>query len=607
MLGLIPVPVLSQVGQVYAQEEVTPEPPPPPEEPAAPVVVITADPIIDITPEPEEEEPAEPVVEITAEPVFELTPTPVIEEPVEPVVEITAEPEFELTPMPAAELPAPAAEEVEVVEIIASAAEKDVNLVDENGEALEMASQDTAELLTEVADPWYTVGGVTYGYSSTGTCVPGVLPINCTTSANPIQAAIDAAPAGTTIYIKPDASYALLEVNVNNSITLKGVRGNSTADIFVPSNVTINIVNLFVDIPMWSNILVNTVNVKNDSAKIQDAVRIVKTGGTVNVSPGTYVEHVVVDKDDITLNGNPGVLTLAGAALTAPVLEGNNDTGVGFDVTGDGVSINGFVIRNFEKGIQLNISGANSFEATNNTITSNVVGIRNYNSIPSLHLHYNDFTGNGIALQNDAAGGVQYVHAENNYWGCDCGPVVKYCTDWDDDHCDGIWEYYSWQESEDGQALVLIGNLTALQSSEYATCGILYGTNNKYAIHINSAEPYAPFKILIGPSETTHEEPVCGDGLLNQTSEQCDDGNTSNNDGCSSTCQTERCGDGIQQSGEDCDDGNTSNNDGCSSTCAVESCGDGILQTGETCDDGVLNSDTVADACRTDCTPASLR
>ena len=52
MLGLIPVPVLSQVGQVYAQEEVTPEPPPPPEEPAAPVVVITADPVIDITPEP---------------------------------------------------------------------------------------------------------------------------------------------------------------------------------------------------------------------------------------------------------------------------------------------------------------------------------------------------------------------------------------------------------------------------------------------------------------------------------------------------------------------------------------------------------------------------
>ena len=28
MLGLIPVPVLSQIGQVYAQEEVTPEPPP---------------------------------------------------------------------------------------------------------------------------------------------------------------------------------------------------------------------------------------------------------------------------------------------------------------------------------------------------------------------------------------------------------------------------------------------------------------------------------------------------------------------------------------------------------------------------------------------------
>ena len=33
--------------------------------------------------------------------------------------------------------------------------------------------------------------------------------------------------------------------------------------------------------------------------------------------------------------------------------------------------------------------------------------------------------------------------------------------------------------------------------------------------------------------------PFCGDGVVNQQSEQCDDGNTADGDGCSSTCNTE--------------------------------------------------------------------
>ncbi|MCX6708828.1 MAG: DUF4215 domain-containing protein, partial [Candidatus Woesearchaeota archaeon] len=46
--------------------------------------------------------------------------------------------------------------------------------------------------------------------------------------------------------------------------------------------------------------------------------------------------------------------------------------------------------------------------------------------------------------------------------------------------------------------------------------------------------------------------PVCGDGQK-ATSEECDDGNTVNNDGCSSTCKTERCGDSIKQTSEECE------------------------------------------------------
>jgi cysteine-rich repeat protein len=59
------------------------------------------------------------------------------------------------------------------------------------------------------------------------------------------------------------------------------------------------------------------------------------------------------------------------------------------------------------------------------------------------------------------------------------------------------------------------------------------------------------------------------------------------------------CGDGITEPGEDCDDGNTSNGDGCSSTCDFEiNCGDGIKWPGEACDDGdSLN----CGSCNADC------
>ena len=71
---------------------------------------------------------------------------------------------------------------------------------------------------------------------------------------------------------------------------------------------------------------------------------------------------------------------------------------------------------------------------------------------------------------------------------------------------------------------------------------------------------------------------LCGNSIV-QSSEQCDDGNTFNNDGCSSTCQNEFCGDGVTQASEQCDDGNQVSNDGCSAACTVESSG----QRGEPC------------------------
>ena len=139
-----------------------------------------------------------------------------------------------------------------------------------------------------------------------------------------------------------------------------------------------------------------------------------------------------------------------------------------------------------------------------------------------------------------------------------------------------------------------------------------------------------------GPQETLPSAicDSCGDGIVDDGNEACDDFNTANGDGCSNSCTVEtgyvcnldkygksvcyvHCGDGILNTtlGEVCDDGNASNGDGCKSDCTVESnwqctsvvgaqtvctgvCGDGKMMPGEICDDGNTSD---FDMCLSDC------
>jgi fibro-slime domain-containing protein len=121
---------------------------------------------------------------------------------------------------------------------------------------------------------------------------------------------------------------------------------------------------------------------------------------------------------------------------------------------------------------------------------------------------------------------------------------------------------------------------------------------------------------------------TCGNGRIDP-GEECDDGNTTNGDGCTSLCQIEAnwdcpnagqpcvyiavCGNGILTSNEACDDGNTVSGDGCSADCSmvepgwicpvpgkrcVPNCGDGIITGTEQCDDG---NTTSGDGCSSTC------
>ena len=96
------------------------------------------------------------------------------------------------------------------------------------------------------------------------------------------------------------------------------------------------------------------------------------------------------------------------------------------------------------------------------------------------------------------------------------------------------------------------------------------------------------------------------DGIV-EKGEECDDGNTSNDDMCTTKCTLPICGDGIVSPslGEVCDDGkNDGSYGGCGLGCTYASpkCGDGVVDkySGEECDDGDSNGEGYG-RCSTQC------
>src|SRR5690606_8488940 len=114
---------------------------------------------------------------------------------------------------------------------------------------------------------------------------------------------------------------------------------------------------------------------------------------------------------------------------------------------------------------------------------------------------------------------------------------------------------------------------------------------------------YCPFGTeCSGDGTTCVTAGGCGHAIIAAT-EECDDGNVVDGDGCSKQCNIEACGDGDvdRSAGEVCDDGNNVDGDGCAADCkSNETCGNGITDTaaGEVCDDGNTVS---GDGCSANC------
>jgi cysteine-rich repeat protein len=105
-----------------------------------------------------------------------------------------------------------------------------------------------------------------------------------------------------------------------------------------------------------------------------------------------------------------------------------------------------------------------------------------------------------------------------------------------------------------------------------------------------------------GCAATCRKVEQCGDGIIDPVAEQCDEGVNNSDTGanrCRTDCKRARCGDFVEDTGEECDDGNLANGDACDSNCTVPRCGNGVIGEGEECDDkNTFNTDSCLSDCR---------
>ncbi|MCK5413344.1 MAG: DUF4215 domain-containing protein, partial [Candidatus Pacebacteria bacterium] len=202
--------------------------------------------------------------------------------------------------------------------------------------------------------------------------------------------------------------------------------------------------------------------------------------------------------------------------------------------------------------------------------------------------------------------------------------------------------YFSYKEECDGilgvGAHQICSDSCALVDLTYCGDGILQAPNDEGTGGPQDDGNEQCDDGLVGSETCTSQcnlvvtEPFCGDGEID-IGEDCDDGNNSDGDGCSSVCQIETtppdpvCGNGFIEDGEQCDDGNIEDGDGCSATCQTEArvyqCsddqdndGDGFIdypsdlgcdssedddEYNAYCGDGVCNASENCSVCSQDC------
>jgi len=142
----------------------------------------------------------------------------------------------------------------------------------------------------------------------------------------------------------------------------------------------------------WSPLPVHNINTGLGYATIQEAINASETlnGHTIFVEAGTYYEHVVVNKDN---------LTLIGENKSTTIIDGNG-TGTVVYITASNVLMSEFTVLHGSFGIHLYYCG-------NNTIRDNMIS-NNYCDIYLQNSSLNMIANNTISISSIGLGGSLY-------------------------------------------------------------------------------------------------------------------------------------------------------------------------------------------------------
>lgn len=367
------------------------------------------------------ESPTAPAVEAAGETVAansdsELQPTST------ETVEQTPTPDDEVTPTPDPVLPETDLEPTEVVEdtvnppspadaetvsgVIEYLQENEIVLTNSEGDALPLASTDVEAALS-YPDPWIIRGADTYRFLPVGGCAAyGGVGEFCTETSTPIQAAVNFALAGETVYI---GSGVFVEtVDIDKDLTLQGEAGTV---------------------------------IQAPSGTGSVAVDFTSLGGT-NLRPVIYISNgAFVHIDSLTVDGNNvgnGNYSLVGIGFcnaggeitnsTITNIQDNpasgNQSGVAiYAANKDGVArtitINGNTINNFQKnGMALTGEGL-TVNVTNNTVTGK--GEINYNAQNGIQVS----SGATGTIANNTITGFDYTKP-GDYWNDGAAAILLY-------------------------------------------------------------------------------------------------------------------------------------------------------------------------------------
>lgn len=234
---------------------------------------------------------------------------------------------------------------------------------------------------------------------------------------------------------------------------------------------------------VYAGIISNTTGTLTVTS-IQAMIDNANAGDTINISSGTYYEHLTITKS-ITLQGENKLTT---------IIDGEG-SGTVIYISGDNVSISGFTIKNGEYGIYCDES--DSTKITHNIIKDYDYGIYNYKTTDGYIAHNKITNGEfGIVTYEAYNDAIRHntISYNSEYGAKDYNSKLKNCFNWNYFHHNKVAYYYD-PDTElttlefDGN--ILEDNYIGVKVENASTISITNNTitRNEYGIYLINASP----------------------------------------------------------------------------------------------------------------------